>query len=58
MPRGGVRRILQHKCNDGQVRRIEPVYFQESVPGTDKRRFIRRAFFCYKCGYGSWQPVE
>lgn len=57
MPGGGVRNIIRHKCNDGVVRRLEPVYFREVDDQTGKRRFVRRAWFCYNCGYGGWMPV-
>jgi hypothetical protein len=57
MPKGGVRHIVQHKCNDGATRRIEPVYFREVDDQSGKRRFVRKSWFCYYCGYGGWMPA-
>jgi len=56
MPRGGIRHILEHTCKDGQVWRIEPVYFRESDPQTGKQHFVRKAWYCGRCGYGDWKP--
>jgi len=53
MPKGDGN-IVEHKCRDGETRRIEPVYFREVDPQTGKRHFVRRAWFCYRCGYGDW----
>lgn len=57
MVRGGIRRVVRHTCTDGEVRRIEPVYFREVDPQTDKRVFVRRAWFCAHCGYGDWAKL-
>jgi len=57
MVKGGIRRISEHKCSDGATRRIEPVYFQETIPEKG-RRFVRRAWFCGHCGYGDWRPIK
>jgi hypothetical protein len=42
-----------HICKDGQVRRVEPVYFRE-VNDQGKLHFARRAWFYGHCGYGLW----
>lgn len=57
MPKGGIRRIVEHKCKDGQVRRIEPVYFRSVDEQTGKRVFKRQVWFCGHCGYGDWIPI-
>jgi len=59
MPRGGANNIRVHTCRDGQVRRVDPVYFREQTqPG--KRNFKRMTWFCYMCRYsdGVWEPEE
>lgn len=58
MPRGGIIRIVEHQCTDGQVRRIEPVYFREVDPQTDKRHFVRKLWHCGHCGQGDWKPLD
>jgi hypothetical protein len=57
MPKGGIRRIVQHKCKDGEIRRIEPVYFRDFNKFTGNRHFVRKAWFCGHCGFGDWQPL-
>lgn len=58
MAKGGIRNIVQHLCKDGEVRRLEPVYFREVDAETGKRRFVREAWFCGHCGYGDFTPIE
>ena len=48
----------EHQCSDGKVRRVEPVYFREIGPQTGRRRFVRRAWFCGRCGYGDWPVTQ
>lgn len=53
MPLGGAHNVKMHICKDGQVRRVEPVYFRE-VNDQGKLHFARRAWFYGHCGYGLW----
>lgn len=57
MPRGGANNIRTHTCPDGQVRRVEPVYFQTRNE-LGNRVFKRESWFCYVCRYsdGAWSP--
>jgi hypothetical protein len=48
---------VTHTSKDGQVRHVEPVYFRELVDQTGKRQFVRKAWYCCRCGYGSWAPA-
>ena len=57
MTKGGVRNIRQHRCEDFQIRQIEPVYFRSIDAQTGKRVFKRQAWFCGHCGYGDWRPL-
>ncbi len=53
--RGGAHNIQTHTCDDGQVRRIEPLYVREVNPETDKRFFRRFTWYCGHCGNGPWR---
>ena len=57
MPKGDSQAKF-HKCKDGQVRRLEPVYFRLVDEQTGNRRFVRQAWFCHHCGYGDFKTIE
>ncbi len=52
MPKSDAKAV-KHRCKDGKERTLLPVYFREIDPQTGNRHFIRRAWFCYHCGYGN-----
>jgi hypothetical protein len=53
MPKGIANHLVYHRCKDGQLRRIQPVYFR-----LEDRKFHREAWYCNVCKYGQWQPLK
>jgi len=52
MPSGGAHNVKTHTCRDGKTFEVHPVYFREINEETGSRVFVRRTWFCARCGYG------
>jgi hypothetical protein len=56
MPKGDSQ-IKKHRCSDGKVRRVEPVYFRV-VNDEGKRVFKQMLWHCYHCGTKDFTLTE